>query len=57
MWQARFLQGQYFPRLTMAAFLLPTLLCAWIVYISCRRVLTRMGAYDRPENAGFKKNN
>ncbi len=56
-WQARMLQGQYYPRITMIACLLPTVLCAWLVYVSCRRILTRLGAYDRPTNAGFKKPN
>ncbi|ESA35129.1 hypothetical protein N836_13485 [Leptolyngbya sp. Heron Island J] len=53
-WQARFLNGEYSSRFTMIAFVVPTLLCVWLVYIGCRRVLTRMGAYDRPTNAGFK---
>lgn len=54
-WQAKLLEGQHSPRLTMAFFLLPTILGAWLLSIGCRRVLTRMGAYDRPtNNAGFK---
>lgn len=56
--QAKFLEGQYFPKLTMAIFLLPTLLCVWSLYMGCRRILTRMGVYERPtHNAGFKRPN
>ena len=55
-WQAQFLNGQHFPRLTMLVFVVPTVLGAWLVYLGCRRVLTRLGAYDRPTtNAGFKE--
>ena len=56
-WQARILEGQYFEKLTLITFLVPTLFCAWLVYVSCRRVLTKMGAYERPANAGFKQPN
>lgn len=54
-WQVKVLQGQYSPKITMIVFLLPTLLCAWLVYVICRKTLTRLGVYNRPENAGFKK--
>lgn len=56
-WQARFLDGEYSSRLTMIACLVPTLLGVWLVYHGCRRVLTRIGVYDRPTNAGFKRPN
>ncbi|NEZ60960.1 hypothetical protein D0962_30425 [Leptolyngbyaceae cyanobacterium CCMR0082] len=56
-WQARILEGQYFDKVTMAAFILPALIGAWLVYVSFRRFLTRLGVYDRPTNAGFKRPN
>ncbi|MBT9316021.1 hypothetical protein [Leptothoe spongobia] len=57
-WQAKFLEGQYSPKLTMAIFMVPTLLIAWLIAMSCRRVLKRLGVYDRPTtNAGFKRPN
>lgn len=55
-WQARLLEGHYSLRLTMAVFLLLALLGAWLLFIGCRRVLTRLGVYDRPaNNAGFQR--
>ena len=53
-WQAKFLDGQHFPRFTMAVFIVPAIVGAWLVFISCRRVLRRLGAYEKPANAGFK---
>ncbi|NEP63222.1 MAG: hypothetical protein F6K31_41005 [Symploca sp. SIO2G7] len=56
--QARLLKGQYSSRLTLVIFLVPTLLCAWLVFIGCRRILTRLGVYERPTtNAGFEHPN
>lgn len=56
--QARFLEGEYSRRLTLAIFLVPAFLCAWLFFIGCRRILTRLGAYERPtKNAGFKHPN
>lgn len=56
--QAKFLEGQYSAKLTMAIFTLPALLGAWLTFKVCRRVLTRLGAYDRPtNNAGFERPN
>lgn len=57
-WQARLLEGQHSPRLTMAVFLLLAVLGSWLFFVGCRRVLTRLGVYDRPaDNAGFKRPN
>ena len=57
-WQARFLEGQYFPRLTLVIFTVPTLLAAWLLAKSCRRILAKLGVYERPStNAGFKNSN
>ncbi|MGD1857274.1 MAG: hypothetical protein ACFB2W_23820 [Leptolyngbyaceae cyanobacterium] len=57
-WQARILEGQHYSRLTTIIFLVPALLLAWLVSRGCRRVLTRLGAYDRPSaNAGFNHHN
>ncbi|NEQ55258.1 MAG: hypothetical protein F6K11_34910 [Leptolyngbya sp. SIO3F4] len=56
--QAKLLEGQHSPKLTMAIFMVPALCLAWLMAISCRRFLTRLGAYDRPTtNAGFKRPN
>ncbi len=42
----------------MVIFTVPTLLCAWLLYKLCHRVLARLGAYDRPtNNAGFERPN
>ncbi|MEO0434307.1 MAG: hypothetical protein AAF151_21695 [Cyanobacteria bacterium J06656_5] len=55
-WQAQFWNGQHFPRLTTAIFLVPTCLGAWLLFLACRRVLARAGVYDRPStNVGFQK--
>ena len=55
-WQARILEGQYSPKITMAIFLVPALVLVWLITMGCRRVLTKLGVYDRPTtNAGFER--
>lgn len=56
--QAKILEGQHSPKLTMVIFMVPALILAWLMAKSCRRVLTRLGAYERPKtNAGFEQPN
>lgn len=57
-WQAKILEGQHSPRVTIAIFLIPALLGAWLISIACRRFFTKLGVYERPTtNVGFEKSN
>lgn len=57
-WQAKVLEGQHSTELTIAIFLIPAGLGAWLIASSCRRFFTKLGVYERPtSNVGFEKTN
>ncbi|WP_215616499.1 hypothetical protein [Leptothoe kymatousa] len=56
--QSKILEGEHSANLTIAIFVIPALVGAWLISKAWRRFFRRFGVYDRPTtNVGFEQPN